>query len=169
MELRLAKKSGLPRLYAFFAEAVENLNKNGIRIWDDVYPACALESDIENGGLYLVEDGGELMSVFALCDTNECDGSVSWEDNGAKALFIYRLAVNVSRLGKGLGQAALKMAAEEAGRRGAEYLRLLVGDQNLPAINLYRKCGFREAVGVYEKVVSDEITLHELGFEIKTK
>ena len=169
MELIFAKKSDLPRLYDFFAEAVSDLRSKGIYIWDEVYPACMLESDIENGGLYFIEENGEMLAVFALCDINECEGAVIWEDNTAEALFIYRLAVNPRYQKRGLGALALRHAAEEAGKRGAKYLRLLVGDNNTPAINLYRKCGFSEARGVFTKVISDEITLSELGFEIKTK
>ena len=168
MKLRFASKEDLPRLYIFFAEAVENLNRNGIKIWDGVYPACVLESDIESGGLYIVEENGEFLAVFALCDMNECEGSVTWADTNVPALFIYRLAVSVHHLGKGIGKAALELSVKEAARRGAKYLRLLVGDQNTPAISLYRKCGFSQAKGVYTKTVSDEITLSELGFEIKT-
>ena len=169
MKLIFANKSELPRLYAFFAEAVSDLRSKGIYIWDDVYPACMLESDIENGGLYYIEENREILAAFALCDINECEGAVEWEDNFAEALFIYRLAVSPRHQNRGIGAFALRCAADEAGKRGAKYLRLLVGDNNTPAINLYRKCGFSEAKGVFTKVVSDEITLSELGFEIKTK
>ncbi len=169
MELKFASKCDLPRLYGFFGEAVSDLRSKGIYIWDDVYPACMLESDIESGGLYYIEENDEILAVFALCDINECEGAVAWEDNAAEALFIYRLAVSPHHQNRGIGALALRFAAEEAGKRGAKYLRLLVGDQNEPAIHLYRKCGFSEAQGVFTKIVSDEITLSELGFEIKTK
>ena len=169
MELKLASRNDLPALYEFFAKAVENLRKNGIFIWDDVYPACALPGDIEANGLYMLFDGETLVAAFALCDINECEGFVDWIDNSAPALFIYRLAVLPSRLGEGIGSEAMRLAVIEAGLRGAKYLRLLVGDNNESAIRLYRKNGWSEAKGVFTKHVSDEITLSELGFEISTE
>ena len=168
MKTRLATKDDLPGLYRLFAGAVAELRRGKIFIWDDVYPACVLESDIESGGLYVMEENGELTAAFALCDINECEGSIDWIDNFARALFIYRLAVDTRYLHQGVGSLALREAAREAKLRGAEYLRLLVGDVNVPAVRLYEKNGFSLAKGTFKKVVSPEITLRELGYEIKT-
>ncbi|MEI3326362.1 MAG: hypothetical protein V8R64_07830 [Thomasclavelia sp.] len=48
-----------------------------------------------------------------------------------------------------------------------KYLRLFVVDNNKAAINLYQKAGLKRAAGIYEEAIDDNLTLYELGFEIK--
>lgn len=61
----------------------------------------------------------------------------------------------------------IKKAIAISREMGAEYLRLFVVDINKPAINLYRKNGFKKAGGIYEEFIDDGFVLHEYGYEMK--
>lgn len=168
MDLRLAKTGDLPQLKTMYQQIVEHMNKNGIQIWDEIYPCEFLGEDIENKRLYVLEKRGEIVSAFALCDSNAGAEAVVWEDENADALYIDRLGVRVSAMGTGIGSVALDKAIVLAKERGAKYLRLFVVDRNKPAINLYRKKEFKQAGGCYDEVIDEELTLREYGFEVKT-
>ena len=165
MKLRLANKQDLPQLKTMYKDIVENMNKNKITIWDDVYPSIFFESDILNKQLYVLEDDSVIVSAFCLCDDNI--DSIQWKEPAAKALYIQRLGVNVLYMQKGIGSKTLDEGKEIAGKLNCNYLRLLVVDFNYPAINLYLKNGFVKKEGVHSEVIDEEIILYEHGYEIE--
>lgn len=165
MKLRLANKQDLPQLKTMYKDIVENMNKNKITIWDDVYPSIFFESDILNKQLYVLEDDSVIVSAFCLCDDNI--DSIQWKEPAAKALYIRRLGVNVLYMQKGIGSKTLDEAKEIARKLNYNYLRLLVVDFNYPAINLYLKNGFVKKEGVHSEVIDEEIILYEHGYEIE--
>lgn len=165
MKLRLANKQDLPQLKTMYKDIVENMNKNKITIWDDVYPSIFFKSDILNKQLYVLEDDSVIVSAFCLCDDNI--DSIQWKEPAAKALYIQRLGVNVLYMQKGIGSKTLDEAKEIARKLNYNYLRLLVVDFNYPAINLYLKNGFVKKEGVHREVIDEEIILYEHGYEIE--
>lgn len=165
MKLRLANKQDLPQLKTMYKDIVENMNKNKITIWDDVYPSIFFESDILNKQLYVLEDDSVIVSAFCLCDDNI--DSIQWKEPAAKALYIQRLGVNVLYMQKGIGSKTLDEAKEIARKLNCNYLRLLVVDFNYPAINLYLKNGFVKKEGVHSEVIDEETILYEHGYEIE--
>lgn len=165
MKLRLANKQDLPQLKTVYKDIVENMNKNKITIWDDVYPSIFFESDILNKQLYVLEDDSVIVSAFCLCDDNI--DSIQWKEPAAKALYIQRLGVNVLYMQKGIGSKTLDEAKEIARKLNYNYLRLLVVDFNYPAINLYLKNGFVKKEGVHSEIIDEEIILYEHGYEIE--
>lgn len=167
MDLRLAKKADLPELKSMYKKLIDNMNKNGIEIWDDIYPCEFLAEDIEENRLYVSVNEDEIVSAFALCNTNSGAEYVEWEDKRASALYLDRLAVNVDYLRKGIAGATLHNAILLAKESGAEYLRLFAVDTNIPAIKLYEKNGFIRAGGVYDEVIDEDLILREFGYEIK--
>ena len=112
-------------------------------------------------------DHEEIISAFALCDTNAGEKTVQWQENSAKALYIDRLGVNVQYAKRGIGSFMLAKAKEIAKASKAEYLRLFVVNVNEPAIKLYIKNGFIKADGIFNEVFDDGFTLHEYGYEAK--
>jgi ribosomal protein S18 acetylase RimI-like enzyme len=166
MDFRLAIMQDLPQLKAVYKDIVRNMNENQIEIWDDIYPCEFFEKDINNQQLYVLYDDNELVSAFALCDTNSGEKSVKWKDNASKALYLDRLGVNVNYSGKGIGSFMLTKAREVAKTLGAEYLRLFVVDINKPAIRLYTKNGFTKATGIYDEIIDIDFILHEYGYEV---
>lgn len=167
MEFRLAQMGDLPQIKAVFEDIIRDMNKRGIDIWDEVYPCAFFEEDIQERRLYVLLDGGTVVSAFALCGSNDGAGSLDWEDSGARALYFDRFGVNVAYAGGGIGSSMLARAKEAAKGLGAEYLRLFVVDVNEPAIRLYRKNGFQRVSGVYEEAVEEDFVLREYGYEVR--
>lgn len=168
MNLRLANMDDLPQLKAVYGNIIDHMNKNKIQIWDEIYPCEFFRNDIENNQLYVLVEKEEIVSAFALCDSNAGTDYVKWKNEHGKAFYIDRLGVNVNYLRKGIGSIMLRKAAALAKEKGARYLRLFVVDQNQPAINLYTKNGFERALGVYDEIIDQDLTLHEFGFELET-
>lgn len=169
MNLRLATISDLPQIIKMYKKIVAKMYDNNIYIWDEIYPCKYFEKDIKNNQLYLLINNNEIISAFALCHLKNTAKGVNWMDKNAKALYIERLGVNINYLRNGIGYTAVNKAIVLAGQMNAEYLRLFVVDNNYAAINLYQKAGFKKADGIYEEVIDYDLTLHELGFEIKIK
>jgi len=168
MKLRLAQMDDLPQLKAVYGNIIEQMNRNNIQIWDDVYPYEFFQKDIENNRLYILVENGEIISAFALCDSNAGANCVQWKKKHASALYIDRLGVNVNYLKKGIGSKTLNLAIAVAREKGAKYLRLFVVDINEPAIKFYIKNGFEKAEGIYDEIIDDDLFLREFGFEIRT-
>ncbi len=165
MDFRLAVTQDLPQLKSVYKDIIQNMNKNQIQIWDNIYPCEFFEEDINSNRLYILLNNNDIVSAFALCDTNSGEKSVRWQNNQSKALYLDRFGVNMNYLRIGTGSFMLEKAKETAKNSGAEYLRLFVVDINKPAINLYFKNGFIRVNGVYDEVINNDLVLHEYGFE----
>jgi len=159
MNLRLANINDLPKLKPMYGKIIDNMNRNNIPIWDEIYPCEFFSDDVENNRLYLlVEEHDDIVAAFALCDSNAGESYVKWENEHDKALYLDRVGVNVDYLRRGIGSIMLKYA---------KYLRLFVVDINKPAIHLYLKNGFGQVDGIYEERIDDDLILCEYGFEIE--
>ena len=168
MELRLANMNDLSKLKAVYGNIINNMKRNNIPIWDEIYPCEFFSDDIENNRLYLlVDDHDDIAAAFALCESNAGESYVKWENVHDKALYIDRFGVNVDYSRQGIGSIMLKHAITLAKQKNAKYLRLFVVDINKPAINVYLKNGFRQVDGIYEERINDELVFHEYGFEIE--
>lgn len=166
MKLRQATVKDLPELKTLFARITAQLDKNGISIWDDIYPDCAFPDDIKRNSLFVLEEDGRIISAFALCSPQEDEGTIKWENPDANGIYIYRLGVAPEYLRKGIGAFTIKEAERIAREIGGEYLRLLVVDFNTPAIEFYIKNGYKKAEGFYMNYLNDMV-LKEYGYEIK--
>lgn len=167
MNFRLANMQDLPQLKATYREVIDRMNRNQIQIWDDVYPCAFFAEDISNQHLYVLSKDDVIISAFALCETNSGEKAVRWENPNGRVLYLDRFAVSPNYSGKGIGSFMLEKARELARAKGAEYLRLFVVDINQPAINLYKKCGFAPAEGIYREAIDRDLVLCELGYEIR--
>ena len=114
----------------------------------------------------MLTENDDIIAAFALCESNDGEGHLKWENVKEKALYIDRFGVNVKYLRKGIGELMLKSATKLAKQMGAKYLRLFVVDVNKPAINLYLKNGFKRVDGIYEEKI-DDFVMCEYGFEIE--
>ncbi len=168
MDLRLAIIGDLSKLKAVYGNIIDNMNRNNISIWDEIYPYEFFKDDIENNRLYLlVEEHDDIVAAFALCESNAGEGYVKWENANDKALYLDRFGVNVNYSRRGIGSIMLKYAIKLTKQKNAKYLRLFVVDINNPAINLYLKNGFKQVDGIYEERIDDDLILLEYGFEIE--
>ena len=167
MDLRLANSNDLLKLKAVYGNIIDNMNRNNIPIWDEIYPCEFFSDDIENNRLYLLVEDDDIVAAFALCESNAGESYVKWENTHDKALYLDRFGVNVDYSRRGIGSIMLKHVIILAKQKNAKFLRLFVVDINKPAINLYLKNGFRQVDGIYEERIADDQILREYGFEIE--
>ena len=165
MIFRLASVNDLCAIKTIYESIVENMNQNNKHIWNEYYPFECFEGDINSQRLYVLEENSDIVAACALCDSNEAENAMEWENKEAKALYIDRLGVNVNYQGKGYGSLLIKNAIEVARNNRFEYLRLFVVDINQPAICLYEKNGFKRLDGIYEEKINENVTLKEYAYE----
>lgn len=161
-----ASQNDLCEIKEMFALLIKKMASENLFIWDEVYPACAFAQDIAKNRLYTLRQSGTLRAVFALGTDSDSGAFSGWKKPAAKALFLMRLGVNPSCSGSGFGTAAVKKAAALAKAAGAEYLRLFVAADNLPAIRFYEKCGFCRSDGIFRKEIAPNELLSEYGYEL---
>lgn len=167
--IRLAEMKDLPEIQSVYQALIRDMESRGISIWDEIYPCAFFPGDIENRRLYLLTEGERILSAFALSAEDVGENAVEWPFPAGKAVYLDRLGVRLEEQGKGIGRRTLEMALEEAGRAGAESLRLFAEERNLPAIRLYEACGFTRARGVYRQRIDEETVLTEYGYEKPTE
>lgn len=169
MNVRLALMQDLGQLKEMYRQIVKNMHENGIQIWDDSYPCEFFEEDIKNNRCYILCEKNEIMAAFVLNSINDGEKEVEWKEKYAKVFYVDRLGVNIKYLKQGIGSLTLTYAKKIAKTLGAEYLRLFVVDQNVPAIALYTKNNFVKAEGIYNETFDDGFVLHEYGYEVKLR
>ena len=167
MVFRLANAKDLPKLKETYRAVIDQMNRNLIRIWDDIYPCDFFAEDISSQRLYLLEESDQIIAAFVLSEASSGEKAVRWNNPNGRALYLDRFAVNPSHSGKGIGRFMLDKACEVARTKRAEYLRLFVVDINRPAISLYQKYGLKPAEGIYREEIDRDLVLCEIGYEIR--
>lgn len=166
MLFRLATNEDLNDIKSVYLRIMEDINDTNLCMWDEDYPISCFEEDIDNKCLHILTDGEAIAGAVAICESGECDEKMRWKDIGAKALYLFRLGVNVNYKGKGIGNILVQEAMKSIKKRGVEYLRLFVVIDNLPAIKLYERNGFRRVDGIFEELIDENRVLREYGYEI---
>lgn len=110
-----------------------------------VYPTRKdAEKALLAGNLYVYEENGEIAgSLIAGENQPEEYQKITWSNPSARAMVIHLLMVRPSYKGRGVGSALVNYLAEQARQRACKVLRLDTGIQNVPAVSLYQKLGFR--------------------------
>lgn len=169
MELVLAKLEDLSKIKNMYTKIVKNMYDNDIKIWNEYYPNEVFKSDIEQEHLYLLKENENILGAFVIYEHENPEEDVEWENSKEKSYLLNRVGVNVEYLHQGIGQKLINEACSLAKDKGAKYLRLLVSEVNMPAINLYLKCGLKKVNGIHEEKISDDFSLNEYGFEMILK
>ena len=130
------------------AEAVLALYRAAARTpgssWDNSYPdRDFVTGDIARGSLYCL--WGKDGTLWGAASCGEPDEDIQalpcWEPNVTSPFELCRIGILPEVQGQGLAGALLQWLLEEAPRRGAGSIRLLVSRDNPPALALYRRFG----------------------------
>ena len=147
LKIRKAKKEELNILKTLALKIVKNMNANGLQLWNDYYPAEEFKGLIEQEKLYICEENNNIVSFFALVDDEESSSNYKWKYNNSK--FLEMFAINVDYLHKKYATRILYDLLEILKLDGYDSLKLIVYDQNIAAISLYNKVGFKTVSGNY--------------------
>lgn len=168
MQLRLASLSDLPALKKMMMLVIQNMDMNGIHIWNEFYPYEEFENDIQKGELYVMLSKQRVVGVFAVSVKMESQNFFKWQDKDANALYLCRLAVHPNFAGQGYATQALDEISKITKEKGFLFLRLTVAEINRPAIKFYQKNGFTQVDGVFNEFSPTlNKTIAEYGFERK--
>ena len=101
--------------------------------------------------VFLIAEVESIAVGYAQLILSSRDESVQ----GTRPLAIRRIYASQEYLGKGVGKELMRATLNEARERGCDCVWLGVWEKNQPAINFYRKWGFRE-VGTPVFFVGDD-------------
>jgi ribosomal protein S18 acetylase RimI-like enzyme len=113
--------------------------------WSYEYPTREeFDTDLLNGWLYCLKNGGGIIAVVSLGDFQELQNvGIPWGDGIRKPCELARIGVKPEHGGKGVGTYLLNQAICTAKKLHFDGIRLLVSPQNLPAAAMYRRAGFK--------------------------
>lgn len=137
-------------------DAIENLyndlngylenHENYPRWKKGVYPVRAHAEDAHAAGnLYVAEIDKKIVgTVIYSHEQGDVYRTVNWQvPYDVPVIIICKLAVHPEYLGCGVGKTLLEYANVLGAKRGAKAIRMDTYEENLPAIRLYEKCGFK--------------------------
>ena len=135
----------IERLYDNLNDYLE-AHENFPRWKKGVYPLRKhAEEALAEGILYVAVIDEEIAgTVVYSTKQGEAYRNVDWQiEVDVPVIIIGKLAVNPQYLGYGVGKALLNYASFLGKLQGAKAVRLDTYEENLPAVRLYEKCGFR--------------------------
>jgi len=144
MIIRLATITDIPAIIRLIAEVVPIMNASGNFQWDSAYPnAQVFENDIAQHQLWVAEIEGDIAGISAITTDQEPEYvHVGW-DISEMAIVTHRLAVSLHHRGKGVAEALLMQAENEAIMRGIKVLRVDTNTANQATQRLFPKVGYR--------------------------
>lgn len=112
-----------------------------------IYPTVKdAKKAIGEGTLYVYEENNKIAgSIIADREQPEEYKGISWGKplGRDEVMVIHLLMVRPSMAGKGIASALVGYALELAKNNACKAVRLDTGAQNIPAVSLYKKLGFR--------------------------
>ena len=147
--VRIATESDIDAIEHLYNDLNDYLetHENYPRWKKGVYPIREdAEEALAKGDLYLAIIDGNVAGTVVYSDEQEdayCE--VEWQiEFDVPVIIICKLAVHPKYFGCGVGKALLDYAVCVGEQRNSKAIRLDVYEENLPAIRLYEKCGFKD-------------------------
>ncbi|MEM3769861.1 MAG: GNAT family N-acetyltransferase [Candidatus Bathyarchaeia archaeon] len=146
-KIRIAKLPDLPKI-------VELIKKNKEPLNEDLEAIFNFESPNEKCRFFVAEESGEIVGFSRV-------HVYRWN----KSAYVISLLVDVGYRRRGIGSLLLKTMEDFARENGARVLMFDTVIDNIPALNLYLKNGFR-ICGYNEKLYDDTKTALYLAKEL---
>ena len=121
-----------------------------------IYPTGKdAEKAVSAGTLYVYEEDSNIAGSIIVDKTQpieyeEIFGGQNYTND--EAMIIHLLMVRPSMAGKGIASSLIRYAEELARNHSCKVLRLDTGEQNIPAVSLYKKMGFQSVATASMKV-----------------
>lgn len=144
IDFSLAKIEDVDEIILLFENAIDNMNRQSIFQWDEVYPNReVILADIESRTMYVGRCGEKIASVFVIdqyCDDEYKGGN--WQYKDLSYRIVHRLCVNPDFQNKGIGTYTMNYIEKLVKQMGVQAIRLDCFTQNLYAISMYKKLGY---------------------------
>ncbi|WP_010291964.1 GNAT family N-acetyltransferase [Clostridium senegalense] len=112
-----------------------------------IYPTCQNAIDgIKNCNLYVAKSNGKIVGSLILSHEPEpayYKAKWNFEFDYSDVFVIYTFVVHPNFLKCGVGKALIDFSIEHSIKSKVKSIRLDVYENNMPAIRLYEKCGFK--------------------------
>jgi len=113
----------------------------------DIYPIRQNAIDgIKSNNLYVAKQNGEIIgSIILNHEPETAYYNVKWkiESDYSNIIVIHTFVIHPAFMKLGIGKALMDFANEYSIQSNIKSIRLDVYEKNVPAINLYEKCGFQ--------------------------
>jgi len=151
LKYRTAVPADSDEIIALINSATDNMIKNNIFQWDEIYPdKHIVEEDIRKKQLTVGTDNGKIVVIYTLnieCDEGYTNGE--WKYTDSSYCVVHRLCVNPEYQNKGIGRQTMLRIENEARKMGVTSIRLDTFSENPYALKLYKNLGFRTAGYAY--------------------
>lgn len=145
MLIRYAKSNDLKEINIMYMNLIEELKKNGINMWDNEYPFCKFQNDINKFEMHLIEKNKKIIGAFSICKYDDPEYNViDWKNKDKSFVYINRLAISLLEQGKGYAKLGIKYIEDYATKNRFESIRITVNEKNIPAISLYENLGYKK-------------------------
>jgi len=135
----------IDQIFELFIECKEDLMKQGIYQWDDVYPTIdVIREDIRHQCIHTLKIDDEIAGVISF-DGNDCEEykSVDWINKNADFAVVHRLCVRPKYQGRGIALKLMQFVNEACKQDRYKTIRLDVYSGNQRAIEFYRRLGYQ--------------------------
>lgn len=149
--LTKATQDDFSAVCALYETACQHMLAKGNHQWCwGGYPNSSLvQADLDAQTLYVVRQEGEIVCAVCIVDEDDREhAQVNWLFGGKVGMF-HRLAVSPAAQGKGLGRQVMAEVIDILRGLGCSCLRCDTFCENIPALNLYRSLGMRDAGEVF--------------------
>jgi len=133
------------QIFELIQECKQDLLKQGIYQWDDVYPNIdVIHEDIMNQSIYTLRIDDEIAGVISF-DRNESDEykSINWRYKDVKFAVVHRLCVRPKYQGRGIALKLMQLVNEACKQDLIRTVRLDVYSGNQRATEFYIKLGYQ--------------------------
>lgn len=141
MELRLAKEEELTEIIILY----DLVKKQQFCVWDDEYPSTeTIRYDFMHDSLYVLIKETKIIGAISVVPHNEYDNEIfnwSYQKNARE---IARVVIHPNYQNKKLGIFMINEISKILKNSKTSVIHLAVEVNNLPAINMYKHCGFHE-------------------------
>ena len=142
-------------------DVMENLNHQHLTLWNESQLTLdGLKKQYKDDELYLVKNQGTLEGVIFL---QEIDPYFWPELTSRDSLFLHKLAIHPKHKGFNKGTELIRLAEQEATKRGLTWLRLDCDDRE-PLHNFYQCNNFQ----LIDIKIINQFTVARYSKEIKT-
>jgi GNAT superfamily N-acetyltransferase len=145
MLLRQAHISEATAIWAILEHAIEQRRLDGSDQWQNGYPNLTIvESDIENGHGYVLEENGQIIAYAAIIfDTEPAYNTIegAWLSSGPYVV-IHRVATAKAVKGRGLATELFNLIEDLALSKNTYSIKVDTNFDNLPMLKTLAKLGY---------------------------
>lgn len=139
MKLSLAEKKDLDNVLLLY----ESVKKTKYCAWDSEYPTIEnINYDFEHDCLYVLKGDEKVIGAISINYEPEFDDVKDVWLYTESVYEIARVVVDVNYQNKGLAEYMVNEICKILINKGMCAIHLAVNVNNLPAVSLYKKCGF---------------------------